>query len=85
LKSNASVLIWNHKKDRIKGMSEHYRDVISFQLKVWVGTLAGSWIYWKTNQPIPLILIFLANALFSIFNTIKVISGESFKDISVFK
>jgi transcriptional regulator with XRE-family HTH domain len=80
-----TILIWNYKKDKIKGMSEHYRDVISFQLKVWVGILAASWIYWKADQPIPLILIFLVNALFSIFSTIKVVSGESFKDIAAFK
>lgn len=80
-----TVLIWNLKKDKIKGMSDHYRDVISFQLKVWIGILAGSWIYWKANVPIPLILVFLVNAIFSIFSTIKVVSGESYKDISVFK
>ena len=80
-----TVLIWNNKKDRIKGMSEHYRDVISFQLKVWVGILAGSWIYWKSDVVIPLILVFLGNAVFSIFSTIKVVSGESYKDLSIFK
>ena len=80
-----SVIIWNYKKDKIKGMSEHYRDVIGFQLKVWVGILAGLWIYYKAGQPIPLILVFLASAVFSIFNTIKVVTGESFKRISDFK
>jgi transcriptional regulator with XRE-family HTH domain len=80
-----TVLIWNHKKDKIKGMSEHYRDVISFQLKVWIGIFAGSWIYWKANQPIPLILIFIMNAVFSIFNTINVVSGKPYINLSVFK
>jgi len=80
-----TVIIWNYKKDKIKGMSEHYRDVISFQLKVWVAILATSWIYWKTGQPIPLILVFLANCIFSIFNTIKVVSGDSYKNFSVLK
>jgi transcriptional regulator with XRE-family HTH domain len=80
-----TVLIWNHKKDKIKGMSEHYRDIVSFQLKVWVAILVGSWIYWKADQPIPLILAILGNAIFSIFKTIKVVSGESYKDLSVFK
>jgi uncharacterized Tic20 family protein len=80
-----TVLLWNYKKDKIKGMSEHYRDIISFQLKVWVAILAGSWIYWKADQPIPLILVFFVNAVFSIFATIKVVSGESYKDLSVFK
>jgi len=80
-----TVIIWNYKKDKIKGMSEHYRDAISFQLKVWVGILAGSWIYWKADQPIPLILIFLGNAVFSIFSTIKAVTGESYKQIADFK
>lgn len=62
-------------------MSEHYRDVISLQLKVWVGILAGSWIYYNAHQPIPIILVFLGNAVFSIFNTIKVVSGESYMRI----
>jgi transcriptional regulator with XRE-family HTH domain len=80
-----TVLIWYFKKDIIKGMSEHYRDVISFQLKVWVGIIAASWIYWKADQPIPLVLVFIVNGIFSIFSTIKVVSGESYKDISFFK
>jgi transcriptional regulator with XRE-family HTH domain len=80
-----SVIIWSYKKDKIKGMSEHYRDVLGFQLKVWVGILAGCWIYYKAGQPIPLILVFLASAVFSIFNTIKVVTGESYKRISDFK
>ena len=76
-----TVIIWNYKKDIIKGMSVHYRDVISFQLKVWVAILAASWIYWKTGQPIPLIMIFLVNCLFSIYNTIRVVSGESYQHL----
>jgi transcriptional regulator with XRE-family HTH domain len=80
-----SVLIWNHKKDKIKGMSEHYRDVIGFQLKIWVAILAGSWIYWKADNIIPLIMVFLANAVFAIFSTLKVVSGESLKHVFDFK
>jgi transcriptional regulator with XRE-family HTH domain len=80
-----TVIIWNRKKDRIKGMSEHYRDIISFQLKIWVAILAGLWIYWKADNPIPLIMVFFVNCLFSIINTIKVVSGEPYKHFSVFK
>jgi len=80
-----TVLIWNLKKDKIKGMSNHYRDVISFQLQIWVAILATSWIYWKAGQPIPLILVFLVNAVFSIFNTINVVSGKPYKHFSPFK
>jgi transcriptional regulator with XRE-family HTH domain len=70
-----TVLIWNLKKDKVKGMSEHYRDVISFQLKVWVVILAGLWIFWKADQPIPLILGLLGNCIFSILSTVKAVSG----------
>jgi transcriptional regulator with XRE-family HTH domain len=80
-----SVLIWNYKKDKIKGMSEHYRDVIGFQLKIWVAIFAGSWIYWKADQPIPLIMVFLVNALYSILNTLNVVSGKEYKHISFFR
>jgi transcriptional regulator with XRE-family HTH domain len=80
-----TVIIWHHKKDKIKGMSEHYRDIISFQLKVWIGILIGSWIYWNADQPIPLILLFIGNAIFTIFNTINVVSGKSYRHISDLK
>ena len=80
-----TVLIWIHKKDKIKGISEHYRTVISFQLKVLVVILICLWIYWKVNQPISLIGVLVANSLFSIFNAIHVISGKPSKPGSVFK
>jgi transcriptional regulator with XRE-family HTH domain len=80
-----TVLLWNLKKDKIKGMSEHYRDVIGLQLRVWIGIIIGSWIYWKAGQPIPLILIFVANALLSIYNTIMAVSGKPWKSITDFQ
>lgn len=80
-----TVLIWHHKKDKVKGISLHYRDVISFQLMVWIGILAGLWIYWKVNIIIPLIGVFLFNALMSIINTVRVVSGEPYRPVSFFK
>ena len=80
-----TVLIWNHKKDKVKGISVHYRDVISFQLMVWIGILAGLWIYWKVNVLIPLIGVFLFNALMSIINTLRVVSMEPYSSFSFFK
>lgn len=77
-----TVILWNLKKNKIKGMSEHYRDVIGNQLRVWIGIIICSWIYWKAGQPIPLILIFIVNALLSIYNTIMAVSGKPCKRIS---
>jgi hypothetical protein len=54
-------------------------------LKVWVGIIFCCWIYYKAGQPIPLILIFIGNAVFSIFNTIKVMSGEPYNHFPFFK
>ena len=79
-----TVLIWNLKKDKIKGMSDHYRNVITSQLQIWVAIIATSWIYWKAHQPIPLILVLIANAVISIFNTINVVSGKPHEHISLF-
>lgn len=36
-------------------------------------------------MPIPLILIFLFNAVISIINTVRVVSGEPYENISFFK
>lgn len=80
-----TVLIWHQKRDKVKGISVHYRDVISFQLMVWVGILAGLWIYWRAQVPIPLIMVFLVNAVISIVNTVRVVSGEPYKHVSFFK
>ena len=80
-----TVLIWNLKKNKIKGITDHYRAVISFQLTVWLIILGGLWIYWKANQPTPLIAGLFLCGLLSIFNTIKVMNGKPYKHISVFK
>jgi transcriptional regulator with XRE-family HTH domain len=80
-----TIILWNLRKDKIRGMSGHYREAISFQLQVWIGILARSWIYWKAGQPIPLIMVFLFNGVFSIMNTIRAVSGESPEYFSFFK
>jgi transcriptional regulator with XRE-family HTH domain len=80
-----TIIIWNKKKNIIKGMSEQYRDVISIQLKVWAAILISLWIYWKADNPIPLILVLLGNGMFTIFNTINAVSGKAYKNISIFK
>ncbi len=80
-----TLLIWNLKKDKVKGITDHYQAVISFQLIVLGFILGGLWIYWKANQPTPLIGVLLISSLFSIFNTIKVMSGKPYKHISFFK
>ena len=64
------------KKDKIKGITEHFRAAISFQLMICGIILGCLWIYWKINQPTPLIGLLFANALFTIMNTLRVLNGE---------
>lgn len=73
-----SVIIWNHNKNKVKGMTYHYRAVLSYQL-IMIGILLGSlWVYYKINMIIPFLGVLLANALFSIMNAVKVLNGDAF-------
>lgn len=76
-----TVLIWNLKKEKIKGITEHYRAVITYQLMICGVILCCFWIYWKVNQPTPLIGVLLVNGLISIINAIKVMSGDPYLNV----
>lgn len=71
-----TVLIWNMKKNEVKGISENYRAVITFQLMILGIILGCLWVYWKIGLLIPLIGVLLGNGLYSIMNSIKVMSGD---------
>lgn len=73
-----TLIIWKYRKDKTKEMAHHFRATISIQLSIWVISLIGLWIYWKTNQPIPLIIGLLIGGLVSIMNAIFVILGRPF-------
>jgi len=80
-----TLLIWNLKKDKIKGITEHYRAVLTFQLIILGVILGCLWVFWKVNQPIPLIGVILGNGLFSITNTIKVMNGDPYINMPLIK
>ena len=73
-----TLLLWKNKKDKTVDLSHHFRAAITMQLCIWLICLAGLWIYWKVNQPIPLIGGLLVGSLISIMNTILVIVGKPF-------
>jgi transcriptional regulator with XRE-family HTH domain len=71
-----TFLIWNHKKNEVTGMTDHYRAVISFQLII-LGFMFGSmWVYYKADQLTPFIGVLLINSMISIYNTVQVMSGK---------
>ncbi|PXY03021.1 hypothetical protein DF185_02715 [Marinifilum breve] len=65
-----TLLLWTNKKDKTNEVSHHYRAAISMQLCIWVISLIGLWIYWKTNQSIPIIIGLLIGSLVSIMNAV---------------
>jgi transcriptional regulator with XRE-family HTH domain len=73
-----TVIIWNQKKDKSKEMSTHFYAALSMQFCIWIISLIGLWIYWKVNQPIPVIIGLLLGALVAVMNAAMVISDKDF-------
>lgn len=73
-----TLIIWKYRKDKTKETTNHLRAVLTMQLCIWGICLAGLWIYWKTNQPLPFIIGLLIGALVAIMNAIFVTSGKPF-------
>ena len=73
-----ALIIWQRQKDKTNSLAIHFRATIILQLCVLGITLVGLWIYWKVNQPTPLIGGLLAGGLLSLMNAIKVMNGSPF-------
>ena len=73
-----TLVFWKIKKAKTKDFTNHFRAAIAMQLCIWVISLAGLWIYWKTNIPIPLIGGLLVGSLIAIMNTIFVMTGKPY-------
>ena len=88
-----TILIWKNKKDKIEEITDHFNDVISLQLTIWlISILPGTAMYFffKMNSIINkapyMILIGISfGALYSIVNTIHVINNRPYKRFSFFK
>jgi len=90
-----TVLIRNNKKGKVNGLSEHFNEVISFQLTIWVMfILPGLLIYYfqSVNNfmtidffkgPILTYLGVLFGVLYSTINTISVINGKPYKRFNI--
>jgi transcriptional regulator with XRE-family HTH domain len=73
-----TLMIWYSRKDKTKEMTNHFRAALTMQLCILVISFGGLWIYWRMNQPIPLIGGLVVGALVSIMNAIFAINGKSF-------
>ncbi len=73
-----TILIWNNKKNKINGITDHFNEVISFQLTIWlVFILPGlamyfflSMSYFINKAPYLIIMGVIIAVLFSIYNAI---------------
>lgn len=88
-----TVLIWSNKKNKVKGITDHFYDVISFQLTLWLmAILPGIALYFffKANgiinkAPYMILIGFLFGVVISVTNTISVLQNKPYKRFSFFK
>ena len=73
-----TFLLWKMKKDKTIEMKNHFRAAVTMQFCIWVICLIGLWIYWKANQPVPLMGGILAGSLVSVMNAIFVMNGKPY-------
>ena len=74
------MIIWNRKKEEIKEITKHYKDIIWFQLSFWfLLILPGLFVFLMGDEiSIIAIGIFLGGYM-TIRNTIKVLNGKPYK------
>jgi len=88
-----TILIWNNKKNKIEGITDHFNEVISFQLTIWlVFILPGlamhhflSMNYFINKAPYLIYIGVIFGVLFSIINTINVINNKPYKRFNIIK
>ena len=88
-----TILIWNSKKNKVEGITDHFNDVISFQLTIWlVFILPGLVMLYfhrmnNINSRIHYMIgmVVILSALFSIYNTICVINNKPYKSFNFIK
>jgi len=73
------ILIWLWKKDQIKDIDKHAKDVINFQITMWIYLFVGTLLI-VLIIGIPL-LIFLGifSSIIIVLNTIKVLNKQPYK------
>lgn len=73
-----TLILWSRKKDKMKDIANHFHAAITLQLCIGVISLISLWIYWKVNQPIPLVGGIFTGGLVSVMNAVLVIIDRPF-------
>jgi len=88
-----TILIWNNKKNKVKGITAHFNHVISFQLTIWlVFILPGIAMHYFLSMnnfinkaPFLIFIGVVIGVCFSIFNTISVINNKPYRHFNFIK
>lgn len=73
------ILIWLWKKDQITDIDKHAKDVINFQLSLWIYLFASMvLVFLIIGVPI-LIFLGIASSIIIVLNTIKVLNKQPYK------
>lgn len=81
-----TIIVWNKQKDTIKGISDHFWDVINFQLSnLILVVIPGLLSLIFAGKPYFIIMILLLSGITSIMNAMKVFNGRSYKYFYFFK
>ena len=73
------LIIWVLKKDEIPEMDRHGRDVMNFQISMWIYLFAGAMMIFLAIGILVLPLLGIFSTFVVIINTVRVTSGNSYK------
>ena len=73
------LLIWLWKKDQIVDLDKHAKDVINFQLSMWIYLFASMLLVFLIIGVPLLIFLGIASSIIIVLNTIKVLNKQPYK------
>jgi len=73
------ILIWLWKKDQIADIDKHAKDVINFQLSLWIYLFASMLLVFLLIGVPLLIFLGIASSIIIVLNTIKVLNKQPYK------
>jgi len=74
-----TILIWNNNKNEVENITEHFMEVINFQLTMWCLFLLGLIQYYTLKMPYLFYAGAICTVIFSVANTINVINNKPYK------
>jgi len=81
-----TAIIWNKQKDKIEGITHHYRDIINFQLgNLVLLIIPGLISLLFAGKPYFIYMIIILSGVTSIMNSIKVLNSQPYKYFYLFK